>query len=60
MYIEVGLGSSPASSARAIITTYIGTPKYWHWVGGFFSSLEPVPLLLMVWTPSGPRASAKR
>ena len=28
---------------------WIGTPKYWLWVGGFFSSLEPIPLLLMVW-----------
>ncbi|MBI4686306.1 MAG: cbb3-type cytochrome c oxidase subunit I [Nitrospirae bacterium] len=28
---------------------WIGTPPYWLWIGGVFSSLEPVPLLIMVW-----------
>jgi nitric oxide reductase subunit B len=27
---------------------WIGTPKYWMAVGGFFSFLEPIPLVLMV------------
>jgi len=28
---------------------WIGTPKYWLAIGGFFSMLEPIPLVLMVW-----------
>jgi nitric oxide reductase subunit B len=27
---------------------WIGTPKYWLAIGGFFSFLEPIPLVLMV------------
>ncbi len=26
---------------------YIGTPKYWLWIGGFFSALEPIAFLGM-------------
>jgi len=28
---------------------WIGTPEYWLAIGGFFSMLEPIPLVLMVW-----------
>lgn len=28
---------------------WIGTPKYWLAIGGFFGILEPIPLVLMVW-----------
>jgi hypothetical protein len=27
---------------------WIGTPEYWLTIGGFFSALEPIPLVAMV------------
>jgi nitric oxide reductase subunit B len=49
MYIEVGLVLFTGILGLGHHYYWIGTPKYWLWVGGFFSSLEPIPLLLMVW-----------
>jgi nitric oxide reductase subunit B len=49
MYIEVGLVMFTGILGTGHHYYWIGTPKYWLWVGGFFSALEPVPLLLMVW-----------
>ncbi|HET7318147.1 MAG TPA: cbb3-type cytochrome c oxidase subunit I [Nitrospirota bacterium] len=49
MYIEVGLVMFTGILGTGHHYYWIGTPKYWLWVGGIFSSLEPVPLLLMVW-----------
>lgn len=49
MYIEVGLVLFTGILGTGHHYYFIGTPKYWWWVGGIFSSLEPVPLLLMVW-----------
>jgi nitric oxide reductase subunit B len=49
MYIEVGLVLFTGILGTGHHYYFIGTPKYWLWVGGFFSSLEPIPLLLMVW-----------
>jgi nitric oxide reductase subunit B len=50
MYIEVGLVMFTGILGTGHHYYWIGTPQYWHWVGGIFSSLEPVPLLLMVWS----------
>jgi nitric oxide reductase subunit B len=49
MYIEVGLVMFTGILGTGHHYYWIGTPKYWLWVGGIFSSLEPLPLLLMVW-----------
>lgn len=49
MYIEVGLVMFTGILGLGHHYYWIGTPKYWLWVGGIFSSLEPIPLLLMVW-----------
>jgi nitric oxide reductase subunit B len=49
MYIEVGLVMFTGILGTGHHYYWIGTPKYWLWIGGLFSSLEPVPLLLMVW-----------
>jgi nitric oxide reductase subunit B len=49
MYIEVGLVLFTGILGLGHHYYWIGTPRYWLWVGGIFSSLEPVPLLLMVW-----------
>jgi len=27
---------------------FIGLPPYWHWVGGVFSALEPIPFFMMM------------
>lgn len=49
MYIEVGLVMFTGILGLGHHYYWIGTPKYWLWVGGIASSLEPIPLLLMVW-----------
>lgn len=49
MYIEVGLVMFTGILGTGYHYYWIGTPEYWLWVGGIFSSLEPIPLLLMVW-----------
>ena len=49
MYIEVGLVLFTGILGLGHHYYWIGTPRYWLWVGGIFSSLEPIPLLLMVW-----------
>jgi nitric oxide reductase subunit B len=49
MYIEVGLVLFTGILGTGHHYYWIGTPAYWLWVGGIFSSLEPVPLLFMVW-----------
>ncbi len=49
MYVEVGLVMFTGILGTGHHYYWIGTPGYWLWVGGIFSSLEPIPLLLMVW-----------
>ncbi len=49
MYIEVGLVMFTGILGTGHHYYWIGTPSYWLWIGGIFSSLEPVPLLVMVW-----------
>lgn len=49
MYIEVGLVMFTGILGTGHHYYWIGTPAYWLLVGGIFSSLEPVPLLVMVW-----------
>ncbi len=49
LYIEVGLVLFTGILGIGHHYYWIGTPSYWLWVGGIFSSLEPIPLLVMVW-----------
>jgi nitric oxide reductase subunit B len=49
MYIEVGFVMFTGILGTGHHYYWIGTPSYWLWVGGIFSSLEPLPLLFMVW-----------
>ncbi len=49
MYIEVGLVMFTGILGTGHHYYWIGTPAYWLWIGGIFSSLEPIPLLVMVW-----------
>lgn len=48
LYVEVGLVLFTGIAGTGHHYYWIGTPGYWLWVGGIFSALEPVPILLMV------------
>jgi nitric oxide reductase subunit B len=48
LYIEVALMLGSGILGLGHHYFWIGTPEYWFTVGGFFSALEPVPLVAMV------------
>jgi len=48
LYIEVGLVLGTGILGLGHHYFWIGTPSYWLGIGGFFSALEPLPLLGMV------------
>jgi nitric oxide reductase subunit B len=48
LYIEVGLVLFTGIVGTGHHYYWIGTPRYWLWVGGIFSALEPVPIVFMV------------
>jgi nitric oxide reductase subunit B len=48
LYVELGLFLFTGIAGTGHHYYWLGTPKYWLWVGGIFSALEPLPILLMV------------
>jgi nitric oxide reductase subunit B len=48
LYVEVGLFLFTGIAGTGHHYYWIGAPKYWLWVGGIFSALEPLPILLML------------
>ncbi len=48
LYVEAGLVLFTGIAGTGHHYYWIGTPNYWLWVGGIFSALEPLPILLMV------------
>jgi len=48
MYVEVALVLFTGILGTGHHYYWIGTPEYWLWIGGIFSALEPIPLLIMV------------
>jgi len=48
LYLEVGLFLFTGIAGTGHHYYWIGAPDYWLWVGGIFSALEPLPILLMV------------
>ncbi len=48
LYVEAGLVLFTGIAGTGHHYYWIGTPGYWMWVGGIFSALEPLPILLMV------------
>jgi len=48
LYVEIGLFLFTGIAGTGHHYYWIGAPKYWLWVGGVFSALEPLPILLMV------------
>ncbi len=48
LYIELGLVLFTGLAGTGHHYYWIGLPRYWLWVGGIFSALEPLPILAMV------------
>ncbi len=48
LYVELGLFLFTGIAGTGHHYYWLGAPKYWLWVGGAFSALEPLPILLMV------------
>jgi nitric oxide reductase subunit B len=48
LYVEIGLFLFTGIAGTGHHYYWIGAPSYWLWVGGVFSALEPLPILLMV------------
>lgn len=48
LYVEVALMFGSGILGLGHHYFWIGTPEYWLSVGGFFSALEPIPLVAMV------------
>lgn len=47
LYVELGLFLFTGIAGTGHHYYWLGAPKYWLWVGGIFSALEPLPILLM-------------
>lgn len=48
LYVELGLFLFTGIAGTGHHYYWLGAPKYWLWVGGVFSALEPLPVLLML------------
>ncbi len=48
LYAEMGLFLFTGIAGTGHHYYWLGAPRYWLWVGGIFSALEPLPILLMV------------
>jgi nitric oxide reductase subunit B len=48
LYIEVGLFLFTGIAGTGHHYYWLGAPRYWLWVGGIFSALEPLPIIFMV------------
>ena len=48
LYVELGLFLFTGIAGTGHHYYWLGAPEYWLWVGGAFSALEPVPILLML------------
>jgi nitric oxide reductase subunit B len=48
LYVELGLFLFTGIAGTGHHYYWVAAPKYWLWVGGIFSSLEPLPVLLML------------
>jgi nitric oxide reductase subunit B len=49
LYVELGLFLFTGIAGTGHHYYWLGAPRYWLWVGGIFSALEPVPIVLMLW-----------
>jgi len=49
LYVEIGLFLFTGIAGTGHHYYWIGAPRYWLWIGGIFSALEPVPIIFMVY-----------
>lgn len=49
LYIELGLFLFTGLAGTGHHYYWLGAPKYWFAIGGVFSALEPLPIMLMVY-----------
>ena len=49
LYVELGLFLFTGIAGTGHHYYWLGAPRYWLWIGGIFSALEPLPILLMLW-----------
>ncbi len=60
LYVELGLFLFTGIAGIGHHYYWLAAPRYWLWVGGIFSSLEPLPILLMLWDTWKHMREAKR
>ncbi|HEX8043389.1 cbb3-type cytochrome c oxidase subunit I [Candidatus Deferrimicrobium sp.] len=48
LYVEIGLFLFTGLAGTGHHYYWIGAPRYWLWIGGVFSALEPLPIVLML------------
>jgi nitric oxide reductase subunit B len=48
LYVELGLFLFTGIAGTGHHYYWVAAPKYWLWVGGIFSALEPLPIALML------------
>ena len=48
LYVELGLFLFTGIAGTGHHYYGLGTPSYWLWIGGAFSALEPIPIVLML------------
>lgn len=48
LYVELGLFLFTGIAGTGHHYYWLGAPNYWLWIGGAFSALEPLPILLML------------
>ncbi len=49
LYVELGLFLFTGLAGTGHHYYWLGAPRYWLWLGGVFSALEPFPIVLMLW-----------
>src|SRR5574341_548592 len=49
LYVELGLFLFTGIAGTGHHYYWLGAPHYWLWIGGIFSALEPLPIVLMLW-----------
>ena len=49
LYVELGLFLFTGIAGTGHHYYWLGAPRAWLWIGGAFSALEPLPIVLMLW-----------
>jgi nitric oxide reductase subunit B len=49
LYVQLGLFLFTGIAGTGHHYYWLGAPRAWLWIGGVFSALEPIPILIMLW-----------